>query len=41
VVALDFMQIPGRSLRFNQNELKGTFSETGEEATTWTWDFFG
>jgi CARDB len=38
-VALDFLQIPVRSLRFNQNELNGTFSEPGIEGTTWNWDF--
>lgn len=41
-VAVDFMQIPAqpvRPLRFDQNELTGTFSEPGVEGTTWNWDF--
>lgn len=37
--ALDFMQIPVRPLRFNQNELTGTYSEHAIEGGDWKWDF--
>ncbi|MGZ8665493.1 MAG: CARDB domain-containing protein [Solirubrobacterales bacterium] len=35
----DFLQIPRRSLVFDQNRLKGSFGESGGEAVSWRWDF--
>jgi hypothetical protein len=35
----DFLQIPRRSLLFDQNRLQGSLGESGAEAVSWKWDF--